>query len=189
MKKKFAFLSLSALIAAPAFAATENYTIDPRHTFPIYEVNHLGFSTQRGRFNTTSGKVSLDRAAKSGTIQVTVDTSSISSGVQKLDEHLRGEDFFDVAQHPTMTFKSSNLKFNGDVPVAAEGEITIRGITKPLTLTITSFKCGPNPVAKKDACGADANATVKRSDFGMKYALPALGDDVKLLINVEALKD
>jgi len=120
---------------------------------------------------------------------VTIYTSSVSSGVPKLDEHLRGEDFFDVVQHPSMTFKSSNLKFNGDVPVAAEGEITIRGVTQPLTLTITSFKCGVHPVAKKEVCGADANATVKRSDFGMKYALPALGDDVKLVINVEALKD
>lgn len=189
MKQKLALLSLSALFAAPVFAAPENYTIDPRHTLPAYEVNHLGFSTQRGRFNTTSGKITLDRAAKSGTVQVSIDTSSVSSGVPKLDEHLRGEDFFDVAQHPTMTFKSSNLKFNGDVPVAAEGELTIRGVTKPVTLTITSFKCGPNPIAKKDACGADANTNVKRSDFGMKFALPALGDDVKLLINVEAFKD
>ncbi|HQR53563.1 MAG TPA: YceI family protein [Burkholderiales bacterium] len=189
MKQKLALLSLSAFLAAPAFAAPESYTIDPRHTFPMYEVNHLGFSTQRGRFNTTSGKITIDREAKRGTVQVTIDTSSVSSGVPKLDEHLRGEDFFDVAQHPSMTFKSSNLKFNGDVPVAAEGELTIRGITKPVTLAITSFKCGPNPVAKKDACGADANVTIKRSDFGMKYALPALGDDVKLLINVEAFKD
>ena len=189
MNHKLALLSLIAMFAAPALAAPENYTIDPRHTFPSFEVNHLGFSTQRGRFNATSGKITLDRQAKSGTVQVTIDTSSISTGVPKLEEHLRGEDFFDVAQHPAMTFKSSNLKFNGDVPVAAEGEITIRGITKPVTLTITSFKCGPNPVAKKDACGADATATIKRSDFGMKYALPALGDDVKLVINVEALKD
>ncbi|MFO1206965.1 MAG: YceI family protein [Burkholderiales bacterium] len=189
MKQKLALLSLSAFLAAPAFAAPESYTIDPRHTFPMYEVNHLGFSTQRGRFNTTSGKITIDREAKRGTVQVTIDTSSVSSGVPKLDEHLRGEDFFDVAQHPSMTFKSSNLKFDGDVPVAAEGEITIRGVTKPLTLTITSFKCGVHPVAKKEVCGADANATVKRSDFGMKYALPALGDDVKLVINVEALKD
>ena len=189
MKQKLALLSLSALFAAPVFAASENYTVDPRHTFPSYEVNHLGFSTQRGRFNTTSGKITLDRDAKRGTVQVVIDTSSISNGVPKLEEHLRGEDFFDVAQHPTMTFKSSNLKFNGDVPVAAEGEITIRGVTKPVTLTITSFKCGVHPVAKKEICGADANTTIKRSDFGMKYALPALGDDVKLLINVEALKD
>jgi polyisoprenoid-binding protein YceI len=189
MNRKLALLSLIAMFAAPVLAAPENYTIDPRHTFPSFEVNHLGFSTQRGRFNSTSGKITLDREAKRGTVQVTIDTSSVSTGVPKLEEHLRGEDFFDVAQHPAMTFKSNNLKFNGDVPVAAEGEITIRGITKPVTFAITSFKCGPNPVAKKDACGADANATIKRSDFGMKYALPALGDDVKLIINVEALKE
>lgn len=189
MNQKLALLSLTALFAAPALAAPENYTIDPRHTFPTFEINHLGFSTQRGRFNSTSGKITINREAKKGTVLVTIDTTSVNTGVPKLEEHLRGEDFFDVAQHPSMTFKSSNLKFNGDVPVAAEGELTIRGITKPVTLAITSFKCGPNPVAKKDACGADASATIKRSDFGMKYALPALGDEVKLLINVEAFKE
>lgn len=189
MKRKLALLSLAATAATPAFAAPENYTIDPRHTLPSFEVNHLGFSTQRGRFNSTSGKITLDREAKRGTVLVTIDTSSVSTGVPKLEEHLRAEDFFDVARHPTMTFKSSNLKFNGDVPVAAEGELTIRGITKPVTLAITSFKCGPNPVAKRDACGADATVTVKRSDFGMTYALPALGDEVKLLVNVEAFKE
>jgi polyisoprenoid-binding protein YceI len=189
MKQKLTLLWVAAAFATPALAAPENYTIDPKHTLPSFEINHLGFSTQRGRFNSTSGKITLDREAKRGTVLVTIDTASVDTGVAKLEEHLRAEDFFNVAQYPTMTFKSNNMKFNGDVPVAAEGELTMLGVTKPVTLTLTSFKCGPNPVAKKDACGADATATVKRSDFGMKYGLPAVGDEVKLMINVEAFKD
>jgi polyisoprenoid-binding protein YceI len=188
MKRKLALLCLGA-IAAPAVAATEAYTIDPKHTLPAFEINHLGFSTQRGRFNTTSGTITLDREAKRGSVLVTIETASVDTGVAKLEEHLKGEDFFNVARYPTMTFKSNNLKFKGDVPVAAEGELSLLGVTKPLTLVITAFKCGPNPIAKKEACGADATAVIKRSDFGMNYALPAVGDEVKLVINVEAFKD
>jgi len=189
MTRKLALVSIAAMTAAPAFAAPESYSIDPKHTLPSFEINHLGFSTQRGRFNTTSGKITLDREAKRGSVLVNIETASVDTGVAKLEEHLRAEDFFNVAQYPTMTFKSNNLKFNGEVPVAAEGELTLLGVTKPVTLAITAFKCAPHPIAKKEACGADATTTIKRSDFGMKYALPAVGDEVKLVINVEAFKD
>ena len=189
MKTKLALLSIACAVATPAVGATETYTIDPKHTLPSFEINHLGFSTQRGRFNATSGKITLDREAKRGTVLVTIETASVDTGVAKLEEHLRGEDFFNVAKFPAMTFKSSTLKFSGDVPVAAEGELTLLGVTKPVTLAITAFKCGQHPIAKKEACGADATTTIRRSDFGMSYALPAVGDEVKLVINVEAFKD
>jgi polyisoprenoid-binding protein YceI len=189
MMKKAVLFAIAAAISAPAAAAPESFTVDPRHTFPSFEVSHLGFSTQRGRFNKSSGKITLDRAAQRGSIDVVIDTGSVDTGLDKLEEHLRGEDFFNVAKYPTMSFKSNAVKFKGDVPVATEGEFTMLGVTKPVTLTITSFACGVHPVSKKDTCGADATATILRSDFGMKYALPAVGDSVKLLINVEATRD
>jgi len=189
MMMKTSLFAIAAAIATPAVAAPESFTVDPRHTFPSFEVSHLGFSTQRGRFNASSGKIVLDRAAQKGSIDVVIDTRSVDTGLEKLEEHLRGEDFFNVAKFPAMTFKSSTLKFSGDVPVAAEGELTLLGVTKPVTLAITAFKCGQHPIAKKEACGADATTTIRRSDFGMSYALPAVGDEVKLVINVEAFKD
>ena len=188
MSTKLLIAALGATLSAPALAA-DSYTVDPRHTFPTYEISHFGWSTQRGRFEKVSGKVTLDRAAKRGTVEISIDVASVSTGVDKLDEHLRSEDFFNVVKHPTMTFKSKQVNFSGDKPASVDGELTMLGVTKPLTLTITSFHCAPNPFAKKEACGADAVATIKRSEFGMSTLLPGLGDEVKLLINVEALKD
>jgi polyisoprenoid-binding protein YceI len=188
MKTSLLVAAFGAALSAPALAA-ESYTIDPRHTHPSYEISHFGWSTQRGRFDNVTGKIVLDRAAKTGTVDATIDVASVSTGVARLDEHLKNEDFFHVAVHPTMTFKSTKLVFSGDKPVAAEGEFTMLGVTRPLTLTIHSFHCAPNPFAKRETCGADAVATIKRSEFGMNMLLPGLGDEVKLLINVEAFKD
>ena len=179
---------LGVLLAVPAQAA-ETYTIDPRHTHPSYEINHFGWSLQRGRFDHVTGKITLDRVAKTGTVEVTIDAASISSGVAKLDEHLRNEDFFNVAKYPTMTFTSKQIVFDGDRPASVPGEFTLLGVTRPVTLTINAFHCAPNAFAKKDACGADAVATIRRTEFGMTKHAPGLGDEVKLLINVEAFRD
>ena len=179
---------LGTMLCIPAIAA-DSYTIDPRHTHPTYEIDHFGWSTQRGRFDNVNGTVVMDRAAKTGSVQVTIDVTSVSSGVAKLDEHLKSEDFFYAARYPTMSFKSNKMIFRGDTPVAVEGEFTLRGVTKPLRLTIDRFHCAPNPFAKKEACGADVVATIKRSDFGVDAYLPGLSDQVRLLINVEAFKD
>jgi polyisoprenoid-binding protein YceI len=175
--------------ALPAFAELETYTVDPMHTKPTYEVSHLGYSMQRGRFNKASGKITLDTAAKKGSADITIETASIDSGVPKLDEHLRGEDFFNAAKNPQVTFKSSSFTFDGDKVKSASGDLTMNGITKPVTLTANMFSCGPHPMTKKKQCGADLTTTVKRSEWGMKYALPVLGDDVTLRIPVEAMKD
>jgi polyisoprenoid-binding protein YceI len=179
---------LGAALAVPAVAA-DSYTIDPRHTFPSFEISHFGWSTQRGRFNKVNGKIVLDRAAKTGTVDVTIDAASVDTGLGKLEEHLVSEDFFNVAKFPAMTFKSGKVNFSGDKPVSVEGAFTLLGVTKPLTLTINAFHCAPNPFAKKEACGADAVAVIRRSEFGMNAYLPGLADEVKLLINVEAFKD
>jgi polyisoprenoid-binding protein YceI len=183
-----AFLAASVL-AGTAAGAPETYDIDPKHTFPSFELSHLGFSTQRGRFNSTTGKVVLDRAAKKISVDVVIDATSISTGVEKLEQHLRTEDFFDVAKYPTISFKSTGAKFNDDKLVSVDGDLTMHGVTRPVTLTVTVFHCGHNFIVKKEACGADASTMLKRSDYGIKYGLPAVGDEVKLLIQVEAHKN
>ncbi len=181
--------AITALGLNVAAMAADSYTLDPGHTFPRFEISHFGFSTHHGQFNKTSGKIVLDRAAKTGTIEITVDTASISTGDPALEKHLKSEDFFNVAKFPTMVFKSKSVKFNGDVPASAEGELTLLGVTKPLTLTISRVKCAPHPMLKKDACGAEVSGVLKRSDFGMKTYVPALGDEVTLHIQVESIKD
>jgi len=179
---------LAGLFSASALAA-DTYTIDARHTFPSFEVNHLGFSTQRGRFNTTRGKIVLDRQAKTGSVDITLETASVDTGLDKLEEHLRGADFFNSTQHPFMTFRAGKLAFNGDALSKVEGEITLLGVTRPLNLGVTHFRCGIHPMLKREVCGADLAGSLKRSEFGMKYGLPAVGDDVRLLIQVEAIND
>ena len=175
-------LSLSAI-------AADSYTIDPQHTFPSFEINHLGFSTMHGSFYTTSGKIALDPTGNAGSMEVSIDTSSVTTGYGKRDEHLKSEDFFNVAKFPTMTFKSNKLKYSGGKLVGADGELTLLGVTKPVSLTVTSFNCGTNPLMKKPECGGNATATIKRSDFGMNTYVPAISDEVRIAIEVEAFKD
>ena len=177
-----------ALLTLPAHAA-DSYTIDSRHTFPVFEVNHLGFSTQRGRFNSSSGKITLDTTAKKGSVELVIETASLDMGLDKWDEHLKSDEFFNVAQFPTMRFVSDRLVFDGDNVVAAEGSFTLLGVTRPLTLTVSNFRCAPHPMLKKPACGADITATLKRSEFGMTKFVPAVSDEVKIFAPVEAVKD
>lgn len=177
------------LTALPAAAELETYTVDPDHTFPAFEINHFGYSTQRGRFDKTSGKITLDTAAKKGSADITIDTSTIDTGHKKLEEHLRSEDFFNVARFPAMTFKSSNLTFDGDKVTGAAGTLTLLGVTRPVSLKADRFICADHPMLKKKVCGAELTTTIKRSDFGMSTYVPALGDDVLLRINIEAIKD
>ena len=180
--------TLTGLLAAPAFAA-DSYTVDPRHTYPMFEVNHMGFSTQRGRFNQSSGKITLDTATKTGSVELTIETTSIDMGLDKWDEHMKSEDFFNVTHFPTMRFTSDKLVFDGDKVVAAEGSFTLLGITQPLTLTVSNFRCAPNPMNKKQTCGANITATFKRSEFGMTKYVPGVSDEVKISTPVEAIKD
>jgi polyisoprenoid-binding protein YceI len=189
MKIRFAAAVLAAALGAPALANVESYSIDPQHTIPVFEISHFGFSTQRGSLGNASGKVTLDRAAKKGTIDVTVNVASIFTGDAKRDEHLRKEDFFDIAKHSTANFKSSRLAFDGDALVGAEGELTLLGVTKPVVLKVSNFKCGAHPFNKKTMCGAEATTTIRRSDFGMKYGIPAVGDDVRIAIAIESYQD
>ncbi len=189
MKKLMLATALTAAATA-ATAAPATYNLDPTHTYPSFEADHFGgLSTWRGKFDKSSGKVVLDRAAKSGTIEVTVQTDSVNFGLAKMDEHAKGADLFDVAKYPTATYKGNFTAFNGDVPTEAQGELTLHGVTKPLTLKINRFKCMPHPMLKKEVCGADASAEFNRADYGLSYG-QAYGFDmgVKLQIQVEGIK-
>jgi polyisoprenoid-binding protein YceI len=187
---KSAFAVLAVSIALPLSAqAADSYTLDPAHTYPNFTISHLGFSTMHGRFERSSGKVTLDRAAKTGSVEIAIETASVNTGFAKRDDHLKSPDFFNAAEFPNITFKSTAFHFKGDTPSSVDGNLTISGVTKPVTLTIDSFKCGAHPMNKKEMCGADASAQIKRSDFGIKYGLPAIGDDVKLDFEIEAMKN
>lgn len=178
----------AATVSVPAFAA-DAYTIDPQHTFPGFDVNHLGFSNMHGSFTATTGRIVLDPGGNAGSIDASVDLNSVTTGYTKRDDHLRSADFFDVAKYPSMAFKSTKLKYHGTTLAGADGELTLHGVTKPVTLTVTNFNCGANPISKKPTCGGNATTTIKRSDFGISTYVPAISDDVKITIEVEAIKD
>lgn len=182
-------LILALMLAAgvgSAFAQT--YNIDPGHTYPSFEADHMGISVLRGKFNKSSGKISLDRAAKTGALDITIDATSLDFGHAKLNEHAKSKDMFDVEKFPTATYKSKSVKFDGDKLVSVDGDLTLLGVTKPLTLTIHKFKCIEHPMLKREVCGADASAEFKRTDFGLNYGTPRFSPDVKLAIQVEAVK-
>ncbi len=190
MKKLAVLTLLGAAIAPTAWAGS--YTLDPTHTYPHFTIMHLGFSTMHGRFDKTEGSLELDTAKKTASVSITIDAASINTGFIKRDDHLRSPDFFNVAEFPKITYKSTKVSFNGDTPSQVEGELTIMNVTKPVTLEITHAKCGPHPMPQmkgKEVCGFNAKGAIKRSDFGIKYGLPAIGDDVALEFEVEAGKN
>ena len=186
--KKLVTLMIAASLSSVAFAAPETYVIDASHSMPRFEYSHLGYSQQLSRFDSTSGKVTLDRATKTGSVDVTIDAKSVNTGSTLFNGHIQGEDFFDTAKYPTITFKSNKVKFDGDKVVSVDGDLTIKGVTKPVTLTVTSFLCMPHPMLKKDACGVTATTKVKRTDFNMGKYAPYVSDEVTLTIPVEAVK-
>jgi len=186
---KLALAVLVSTFSVAAIAAPETFNIDAGHTAPRFEYSHFGYSMQQHRFDKTSGKIVLDRAAKTGSVDVTIDTTSVNTGLALFNGHIQGADFFDTAKYPTITFKSTAVKFDGDKPVAIEGNLTIKGVTRPVTLTVTHFHSMPHPMLKKDAIGANAVARIKRSEFNMGKYAPNVGDDVTLTIAVEAVKE
>lgn len=196
MNRSALFLLAAILPVGAATAADTTYTLDPFHTIPNFSVAHFGMSTIYGRFERSTGKVTLDQAAKTGSLEVKIPTATVSTGDPKRtdgtrsrDEHMRTADFFNSAEFPEMVYKSTKVNFAGDKVESVEGNLTLLGVTKPVKLTATSFNCGPHPFSKKEMCGADLTASIKRTDFGMKFGVPAIADEVKLFIGVEAFKD
>ncbi len=188
--KKIAFVSLAALtlLNVPAFAESVTYVIEPTHSYPRFEYSHLGFSNQVQRFNKTSGTIVLDRAARVASVDIMIDARSVDTGYSLFNEHLQGEDFLDTARYPTITYRSTAVKFDGDKPVSIDGNLTIKGITRPVTLTVTSFQQMPHPMFKKDTIGANAVTKIKRSDFNAGKHAPYVSDELTLTFAVEALK-
>ncbi len=179
--------ALLAGAAGPALAAVDRYEIDPSHTYPSLEFSHMGLSIWRGKFEKTSGAISIDRAARTGTADIVIDTASLDFGLDKMNEHARSEDWFNVAKFPTATYKGT-LKFTGDKPRTVDGQLTLLGVTRPVKLTINLFNCMPHPMLKKEVCGADAEGDLSWSDFGMRKYGEGDTDKVRLRIQVEALK-
>lgn len=185
MKKIVIFIS-SLLLPVSGMAAS--YTIDPTHTYPNFTIDHLGFSTLHGRFGKTTGKLTLDQDKGTGSVDIVIDVASVDTGFKKRDDHLRSPDFFNAVEFPEITFKSTKVTFQGKGATVV-GDLTLMGVTKSVSLAVESINCGVHPFNQKQVCGFDAVTQLKRSDFGMKYALPAVGDVVNLTIEVEATKD
>jgi polyisoprenoid-binding protein YceI len=194
MKRTILALVLAMPLAAAAQA--ENYTIDPIHSFSHFGIDHFGVSMIYGRFNKSSGKFMIDRAGKKGSLDLTIEAASVDTGdhdkgsrARTRDEHLRSPDFFNVAEFPRITYRVSDVKFSGDNPAEVEGQLTMLGVAKPVTLKMDRWTCRDHPVSKRPMCGGNASGTLKRSEFGMKYGIPAISDEVRLMINFEAYKD
>ena len=185
--KRLALLTL--LASSMAFAAPETYVIDSNHTKPRFSYSHFGYSTQLSRFDKATGKITIDKEIKKGSVDVVIDAQSVNTGYALFNEHIQGEDFLATAQYPTATFKSTKVNFEGEKVTAVDGQLTLKGITKPVTLKVTSFLCMPHPISKKDACGANATTQVKRSDFNMGKNAPYVGDEVTIDIPIEAIKE
>ena len=195
MPKVLAAVVLAAVPLA-ATAAPETYTVDPLHSSVLFAIDHLGLSTVHGRFDKFAGKFAIDRAAKKGEVELTIDTASVDtndndkgSRQRSRDEHLRSADFFNAAEFPKMTYKSTNVVFTGDNPTTVEGNLTLLGVTKPVSLKLERFKCNAATATAKERCGGDGTGKVKRSDFGMSRGIPQIGDELQLTVSFEANKD
>jgi polyisoprenoid-binding protein YceI len=187
IKKLSLATALFAALAGSAIAAPVTYGVDGSHTFPRFSYSHFGYSTQLSSFKNTSGKVVFDAEAKTGSVDITIDMKSVHTGFDDFNGHIQGEDFLDTAKFPTATFKSTKVVFEGDKPKSIEGQLTIKGVTKPVTLTVTSFQAMPHPMMKKPALGANAFTTIKRSEFNAGKYAPYVGDEVRIDIALEAI--
>ena len=187
---KMASLMTMLTLSAGVLAAPVKYDIDPGHTYPAFEADHMGgLSIWRGKINQTSGSITLDTAAQTGSVNVTMDMSSIDFGHDKMNEHAQSKDMFDVAKYPTATYQGTLADFKDGHPTKVKGQLTLHGVTKPLELDIKQFLCKENPMSKKEVCGADALATFNRGDFGVDYGKDfGFKLDVTLRISVEAIK-
>lgn len=188
--KKFLIAAALILFAVPAYAAPENYSFDKAHTQILFNVSHLGFSHSWGEFLEYDGAIVFDEEnPENSSVEVTIYTAGIDMDDKKWDEHLTGADFFHVEKYPEMTFKSTAIEITGDKTADITGDLTLLGVTKPVTLETTFNKAGEFPMGDLYKAGFSATAKIKRSDFGMDYGLPAVGDEVNIVLEVEANRD
>ncbi len=196
--KRIAIALVAIALPLTAYAAPESFTIDPFHSHPHFQVKHLDFMYMTGRFDKMSGKIVMDTATKSGTVELTIETGSVNTGdhekgprSRSRDEHLKTADFFNVAEFPRMTFKGAAAQWTGEWPAAIEGQLTLLGATRPVALKVENWKCGPDPrtQGKRYMCGGNVSGAIKRSEFGMKFGIPNLSDEIRLMIGIEAFRD
>lgn len=189
MKPLIATLACLAAVASVTPAQGASYVIDATHTFVSFEVLHLGTSTSRGRFDKSEGTLEFDREARKGRVEITIDATSINTGLPALDKVLRGDDFFDTDKHPSARFVADRFVFKGNQVAEVAGSLTLLGKTLPVTLKAMRFNCYPHPFLKREACGGDFEAAILRSLWGMNtYAPDMVGDTVRLLVQIEAIK-
>lgn len=183
----FAVAAATVMTAGAAQAAT--YAIDPTHTFVTFEISHFGATTNRGRFDKKQGSVEFDRAAKTGKVDITIDTTSVNTGTPQFDKHLQSADLFDAAKHPTIKFVSDKFSFNGDKVSEVTGQLTLLGKTAPVTLKATQFNCYDSPMLKREVCGGDFETTIDRTQWGMNYGVEwGFPKNVRLVVQIEAVK-
>lgn len=191
MRTSLLALAAASLFAgAAAHAAPASYAIDPSHTFVTFEIDHMGASTNRVRFDKKDGSLQLDRAAKTGKVEVNLDMASLNSGTAAFDKHLVGSDIFDVAQFPKASFVSEKFVFDGDKVKEVQGQLTMMGKTQPVTIKANKFNCYPNPMLQeRETCGGDFEATIDRTAFGVNYGVDwGFPKQVRLVISIEAVK-
>lgn len=181
--------AFAAFTVSGALATPETFSIEGTHTFPFFSYNHLGFSTQTSRFDKTTGKIVLDTDVRTGSVDITIDMKSVSTGSPLFNEHIQGEDFLDTANHPVATFKSTAVRFDGEKPVAIDGNLTMKGVIQPVTLTVTHYRRMFHPIQKKEAIGANATTVVRRTAFNAGKYAPLVGDEVTITIAMEAIKE
>lgn len=182
-----AAIALLSAFAIPAGAVPVTYVVDNAHTFPRFSYSHLGLSTQLSKFDKTTGTVVYDVTARTASVDITIDMKSVNTGFTTFNEHIQGEDFLDTAKYPTATFKSTRVDFAGDKPTAIHGNLTIKGVTRPVTLKVGNFTSMKHPMLGKDAIGADASTVIKRTEFNAGKYAPNVGDDVTITIALEAV--
>jgi polyisoprenoid-binding protein YceI len=183
------FATALLALAATAHAESATYKIDPNHTFATFEIAHFGTSTNRGRWDKKEGTVTLDKAAKTGSVELTIDMASIDTGTDAFTKHLKSKDFFDVEQFPTAKFVGDKFTFEGDKVTSVAGQLTMMGKTNPVTLKAANFNCYTNPMFKREVCGGDFTATLPRSQWGITYGLQyGFPENVDLIVQVEAIK-
>jgi len=182
-------LAVASLAVGSAFAAPVTYQVDPGHTYPSFEAPHMGLSWWRGKFTRSSGRIMLDREAATGSVDVTVDIPSVDFGHRAMNEVILGDKWLNAERYPVATYRASAMRFEAGAPVAVDGELTLAGVTRPLTLTIVAFRCRLNPMLGREVCGADARASFDRTAFGISHNAAQHGPEVRLQIQVEAVRE
>ena len=188
-KSIFAIAAAATLIAGVAQAETATYAVDPSHTFATFEISHFGASVNRGRFDKKEGTVQLDKAAKTGKVELTIDITSINTGFAPFEKHLQSADVFDAAKFPTAKFVGDKFVFDGDKVVSVSGNLTIKGKTNPATFKANQFACYDSPMVKREVCGGDFETTIDRTQFGLDYGIQyGFPKNVRIVAQIEAVK-